>query len=143
MTDTNPEAPLKSATGYLLQGGLKNKPGTVLLYADRIVHVGSNAIAAAAAGGAIGALIGNRVAKNKASGRAAEGGKGVTDIPLATVSKVSKGKQGLTKNILVIDADGGQFRFGVKFDQWSDDIARAVEGVGRTVTRDAEGFTAS
>src|SRR5438552_3266623 len=142
MADAGTQEPLKSATAYILYGGMKNKPGTLLLYPDRIVHVARSALAAGA-GGVIGALIGNRVAKGRAAGRAAEGGKGVTEISLARVTAVTRAKQGLNSKILEIQAAGEQHRFGVKFDQWSEDIANAIRQVGLTVTPAGDGYTVS
>jgi hypothetical protein len=142
MTDATSEAPLLVAPGYLLEGGLKNKPGTLLLFPDRLVHVATSPLAAVMYTGLLGYLIGTRLARPAALRRAAAGGKGVTEINLFKVTRVEKGTQGLNKNILVVNADGGPLRFGVKFDKWSDDIARAMHALGRKIIGDAEGFSA-
>ena len=71
-----PDEPLRSQTAFLMRGGLKNQAGTLLLYPDRLSHVGSAGIVAGAAGGAVGMLVAGKVAKNRAAGKEAEGGKG-------------------------------------------------------------------
>ncbi len=141
MTDPAAEAPLKVAPGYLLEGGLKNKPGTLLLYPDRLVHVATSPYTAALTG-VLGVLLSNKFGKPAAIRRAAAGGKGVTEINLFKVTRVEKGTQGLNKNILVVNADGGPLRFGVKFQEWSDDLARTMHVLGRKIIGDAEGFSA-
>ena len=126
--------PLRSDTAFLIRGGLKNKAGTLLLFPDRISHVGSAGMMAGMAGGAIGAAMAGKVAKNKAAGKEAEGGKGVDTIPLASVTEVRKGKSGLNRNLLeVVSADGSSQLFGVKFEKWKPDLLAALTGAGRSV----------
>lgn len=128
------EEPLKTQTALIIRGGLKNQAGTLMLYPDRLSHVASKAMAAGAAGGAIGMLVANKVAKNKAADKEAEGGKGVTTIALAEVTEVRKAKQGLNKNLLeVVAADGTALKLGVKFDQWKPDLVAALNNAGRRV----------
>jgi hypothetical protein len=128
------DEPLRSQTAMLVRGGLKNQSGTLLLYPDRLSHVASNAMGAAAAGGAIGMLVAGKMAKNKAANKEAEGGKGVTTIALADVTEVRKAKQGLNKNLLEVQAaDGTVLKLGVKFDQWKPDIVAALGAAGRSV----------
>lgn len=128
------DEPIRTQTAFVIRGGLKNQAGTLLLYPDRLSHVASNALAAGAAGGAIGALISSKVAKNKAAAKEEAGGKGVTTIPLGQVTEVRKSKQGLNKNILeVVSADGTAVKLGVKFDQWKPDLVQALTAAGRAV----------
>lgn len=128
------DEPLRSQTAMLVRGGLKNQSGTLLLYPDRLSHVASKAMGAAVAGGAIGALVAGKMAKNKAADKEAEGGKGVTSIPLTAVTAVRKAKQGLNKNLLEVEAaDGTVLKLGVKFDQWKPDLVAALGAAGRSL----------
>jgi hypothetical protein len=130
-----PDEPIRTQTAFLIKGGLKNKAGTVLLYPDRISHVGSSGMAAGVAGGAVGMAIAGKLAKNKAADKEAEGGKGVTSLRLADVTEVRKARSGLNKNLLeVVGADGSTLMFAVKYDQWKPDVVTALQGAGRTVT---------
>ena len=127
--------PIRTQTAFLIKGGLKNKAGTLLLFPDRISHVGSAGMAAGLAGGAIGAAVAGKLAKNKAADKEAEGGKGVTTIPLADVTELRKAKSGLNRNLLeVVSADGGTAMFAVKWDQWKPDVVAALQGAGRAVS---------
>lgn len=128
------DEPIRTQTAFLIKGGLKNKSGTLLLYPDRISHVGSAGMMAGAAGGAIGMAVAGKLAKNKAAEKEAEGGKGVTTIPLSAVTELRKAKSGLNRNLLeVVSADGSTAMFGVKWDQWKPDVVAAMQGAGRTV----------
>jgi hypothetical protein len=127
--------PIRTQTAFLIKGGLKNKAGTVLLYRDRISHVGSAGMAAGVAGGAIGMAVAGKLAKNKAAGKEAEGGKDVTTMRLADVTEVRKARSGLNRNLLeVVSADGTALMFAVKYDQWKPDVVAAIQGAGRTIT---------
>jgi hypothetical protein len=138
------DEPLRTQTAFIIRGGLKNQAGTLLLYPDRISHVASNGLAAGAAGGALGMLVAGKVAKGKAAGKEAEGGKGVTTIPLAQLTQVRKGKQGLNKNLLEVEAaDGTVLKLGVKFDQWKPDLVAALGAAGRAVQDGGDVVTAS
>jgi hypothetical protein len=128
----------KAANAFLLRGGLKNQSGSLLLYPTRLVHVARSNLTAGMFG-LIGGLIASR---GKAEKRAAAGGKGVTSIPLASLSGVTKGSQALNKNVLVVhESDGTELRFGVKYDDWSPAICQAVAAAGRAVTPAEDGFT--
>ena len=127
--------PIRTQSAFLIKGGLKNKAGTVLLYPDRISHVGSGALAGGAVGGAVGMAVVGKLAKNKAADKEAEGGKGVTTMALSDVTEVRKAKSGLNRNLLeVVAADGSTLMFAVKYDQWKPDVVTALQGAGRTVT---------
>lgn len=139
-----PEEPLRSQTAFLIRGGLKNQAGTLLLYPDRISHVASAGIVAGAAGGAVGMLVAGKVAKNRAAGKEAEGGKGVLTIPLSEVTELRRAKQGLNKNLLEVHAgDGSAHKFAVKYDQWKPDLVAALGAVGRSVHDGGDAVTVS
>ena len=138
------DEPIRTQTAFLIKGGMKNKAGTVLLYPDRISHVGSAGMAAGIAGGAVGMAIVGKLAKNKAAEKEAEGGKGVTTMPLADVTEVRKAKSGLNRNLLeVVGADGSSLMFAVKYDQWKPDVVAALQGAGRTVDDGGDVLTVS
>ncbi|MEN3314822.1 MAG: hypothetical protein V7605_1056 [Acidimicrobiaceae bacterium] len=129
-----PDEPLRSQTAFVIRGGLKNQAGTLLLYPDRLSHVASNALAAGAAGGALGSMIASGAAKKRAAKKEQEGAKGVTTIALDQISEIRKAKQGLNKNILeVVAADGTALKLGVKFDKWKPDLVAALGASGRQV----------
>ena len=136
--------PIRTQTAFIIKGGLKNKTGTLLLYPDRISHVGSAAMGAAMFGGAVGMAVAGKMAKNKAADKEAEGGKGVTTMALADVTEVRKAKSGLNRNLLeVVSADGTALMFAVKYDQWKPDVVAALHSAGRTVNDGGDVVTVS
>jgi hypothetical protein len=133
--------PLKRSPAFLLKGGLKNKPGTLLLYPDRIVHVASRGIWAGAAFGALGALLGQVLASRRAERHADAGGPNVLQIPLSTLSGVHRGKQGINRDILEITtADGQRYQLGTKYTKWGPEIRRLVQAQGREPVEVDGGF---
>jgi hypothetical protein len=107
--------------------GKRMQAGTLLLFPDRLVHVASNLAGVGLLGGALGAVLAAQAAKSRAVGRATQGGKGVLEIPFVDISGIGRGKQGLNRNILEIRLiDGSAFKFGVKFDRWAPELARAL-----------------
>jgi predicted RecA/RadA family phage recombinase len=128
------EEPLRTQTAMVFRGGLKNESGTLLLFPDRLSHVASAGMAAGALGGVAGMLVVGKLAKNKAGDKEAQGGKGVTTIPFAEVTEIRKGRQGLNKSLLEVEAAGGTvLKLGVKFDQWKPDLVEALRAAGRSV----------
>jgi hypothetical protein len=124
--------PLRSDPAVFIHGGLKNRPGTLVLYPDRVVHVTSNAAPIGAVFGVIGMLLARRSAKKKAPARALAGGAGVTALPLTHLRSIRKGKHGLNKKILEITmSDGTVLKFAVKYDEWASEIARVARQLGR------------
>jgi hypothetical protein len=126
-----------------MRGGLKNKMGTLLLYPDKLVHVGSRAAQMGAGFGAIGMLVAQRRAKSQAAKKVAEGDKSVVAIPLVTLTEIhgSKGKVG-GKYLIVKTATGDEYKFGgIKFDQWSDDLSKTLVAGGQTITPTESGFS--
>src|SRR5438067_2225860 len=111
------DEPIKKQTAALLKGGIRASQGTLLLYPDKLVHVGSAMAAAGVAGGALGALAGSALAKKRAEKKADEGGKGVTTISLSDIAGIHKAKQGLNKSLLGVQTSSGEdFKFGAKYD---------------------------
>lgn len=129
------EDPIRTQTAFIIKGGMKNKAGTLLLYRDRISHVGSGAMGAAMLGGAVGMAVAGKLAKNKAAEKEAQGGVTVNTLRLADVTEVRKAKSGLNRNLLeVVSADGTSMMFAVKYDQWKPDVVAALQGAGRSVS---------
>ena len=104
-----------------------------------------------ALGGAIGAgggwMIGAAIAQSQAAGKVAAGGSGVTVIPLVAITSLRTiepaGIGGVLggKSLLVTTADRAEYRFGVKLDNWSADLAGALTARGRVVHVTPEGMT--
>lgn len=135
-----PDDAIRKQTAALLRGGLKTTQGTLVLYPDRLVHVGSAFAAAGPAFGALGVLVGSAMTKRNADRKASAGGKGVTTIPLSDIVELRQAKQGLGKNLLEVATTGGEtFKFGAKYDRWRDDIVPALEELGRSAVDDGEG----
>ena len=136
--------PLKAQSASWVKGGLKSRAGTLLLYPDQLVHVGSKAAQIGAAFGAIGILVTRQIANAGAARKVEAGGKSVMSIPLATISEAHGQKGKLDGNsIIVRTTTGDEYRFGgVKFDRWSEDLGRALTNAGRQVTFTDEGLTA-
>lgn len=127
--------PIRTQTAFIIKGGMKNKAGTLLLYRDRISHVGSGAMGAAMVGGAVGMAVAGKLAKNKAAEKEAKGGITVNTIRLADVTELRKAKSGLNRNLLeVVSADGSSLMFAVKYEQWKPDVVAALQGAGRSVS---------
>jgi hypothetical protein len=123
MSSTDRQA-IRQDSAYLFSGK-RNQAGTLLLFPDRLVHVASNAMQMGMLGGALGAVVAQQAAKKRAAGRAAQGGKGVHEIPLNQISGIGRGKQGFNRNVLEVrTVDGTTVKLGVKFDKWAPDLAR-------------------
>jgi len=133
MADT--PVPLRVQAAFWMRGGLKNRAGSLLLYPDRLVHVGSKLLQVGGGGGVLGVLLARGIANGRAAGKAAKGGSNVVSIPLSTISGVTGEKRKLRGGILVVRTiTGEEYRFGgVKFDAWSDDLSKAFAGAGRQV----------
>jgi hypothetical protein len=110
-----------------------------------LAHGGPGAL-----GGAIGAgggwMIGAAIAKSQAAGKVAAGGDRVTVIPLDSIASLQTVKSaGIAgrlggQSLLVTTADRAQYRFGVKLDKWSADLASALTARGRDVRTTREGM---
>lgn len=137
------EVVIRTQSASWMRGGLKNKMGTLLLYPDKLVHVGSRAAQMGAGFGAIGMLVAQKRAKTQAAKKVAEGDKSAVAIPLAIITEIhgQKGKVG-GKYVIVKTATGDEYKFGgIKFDQWSDDLSKTLAASGRTITPTDGGFS--
>lgn len=94
------DEPIRTQTAQIIRSAFKTNTGTLLLNPDRLSHVASAAMGAAFLGGVGAMAVTNKMAKIKAASKEAEGGKGVTTIPLSDLAEVRKGTQGLQRNLL-------------------------------------------
>jgi hypothetical protein len=104
-----------------------------------------------AVGGLIGAgggwMIGAAIAKSQAPGKVAAAGDGVTVIPLDSITSLETRKStGIGgwlggQSLLVTTADGTEYRFGVKLDKWSADLASALTARGCEIRTTPQGMT--
>jgi hypothetical protein len=133
--------PIRAQMALLLQRPV-NRPGTVLLYRDRITHVASpGAMAAMLAGIWMGAA--GRLVRRKAAEKAA-GGRAVTTIRLADVTEVRKASHGPNWNLLeVVGAGDSVLTFGLKYDDWKPDLIAALTAAGRQVNDGGDAVTVS
>ena len=135
---------IRTGTCYLFPPGGMRKPGTLLLFEDRLVHVASPAmwlgpglgllVAAVmiglnsltgALGGGLGALVATGIATHRAPRRAARGGAGVVEMPFTRIAAVRPGNLGRTRKGLEVRLiDAAPIRFAVKLHQWESDLAR-------------------
>jgi hypothetical protein len=90
-----------------------------------------------------GYLIGGAIAKSQAAAKVAAGDDNVTAIPLDSITglqtRKSKGWLG-RRYLIVTTADGAQYGFSVKLDQWSGDLTNALTARGREVRPTPEGI---
>ena len=154
------KTPVRRQTTRLLMGGKTRGYGTLLLYPDKLAAVGSEAIRIGTfAGltvvwlpsllipphtgpGALGALIGlgggrligGAIAKSRAAAKVAAGGDNVTAIPLDSITTLQTRKSTRwlsSQHLVVTTADGAEYGFGVKLDEWSTDLTNALTVRGR------------
>ncbi|HEU5082472.1 MAG TPA: hypothetical protein VFU14_03970 [Acidimicrobiales bacterium] len=125
--------PLRLAPAPLFLSTFKSRLGTVVLLEDRLAFVAPKRRAGAAFG-AIGMLLTQRSATNAAPARAAEGGDGVTTVPLAELQAIERGTQGLNKDVLVVRGPATELKLGVRYDEWAPAIERAAIAAGRRST---------
>ena len=136
--------PLQTQAAFLLRGGLKNRAGSLLLYPDQLVHVGSKLAQFGVGFGLIGMVLTRGIANSRAPGKVAKGGTSVTAIPFTNITRIVGQTHKVGKPTLVVRTLGGdEFRFGVPFDKWSDDLGKALTAAGRTVTPTEEGLSVS
>ena len=133
--------------------------GLVLLYQDKLARVSQRAealgyflgplalvgiaypfvhgygVIAAAAGVFAGRWLGEQVDRRIAARRVAQGGRGVTVIPLDSIASVRAGsKDRLGTPILVVTTqEGTQYRFYGQLGTWQADLAAALTVRGRWV----------
>src|SRR5215467_8775195 len=162
------EIPARKQTTRLLAGGKTRGYGTLLLYPDKLAAVSSGAVkigmlagfivvfvatslvpphtGPGALGGLLGAgggyLIAGAIARSQAAAKVAARGDNVAIIPLESISslQVRKSRGWLAGQYLsVTTADGAEYGFGVKLDQWSADLTSALAARGRVVRITPEG----
>jgi hypothetical protein len=128
------DEPIRMQMAQVIKGK-RGLNGNLLLYRDRVSHVGSVAMSNPYLGGVLGLLVTSKMAKKKAAEKEAAGGKWVTTIPLAQITEVRRGSKALQKNLLELAlADGTAIMFGVKYEKWKDDLVTALTNAGRQVT---------
>ena len=135
------DEPIRAQMALLIERPM-NRPGTVLLYPDRISHVASpGAIAAMSAGIWMG--VAGRLVRRKAAEKPA-GGRDVTTIRLTDVIEVRTASHGPNWNLLeVVGAGDSTLLFGLRYDQWKPDLIAALTGAGRRVSDGGDVVTVS
>lgn len=131
-SDDLPEQPLRTQLA-LLRAKPFNRPGTLLLYRDRISHVPSMAMFVGVMSGPVSWVVARRTTK-KAAAKETDGGTRGTTVRLADVAEVRKaGPVWDWGQLEVVTAQGDAMLVGVKYDQWKPDLVAALQGAGRTV----------
>lgn len=91
-------------------------------------------------------MIGAAIAKSQAASEVAAGGDGVTVIPLDSIASIGARKStGISgwlggQSLLLTTANGAEYRFGVKLDRWSADLASALAARSRGVVTIPQGM---
>ena len=140
--------------------------GLVLLYQDKLARVSQRAellgcflgplvlvgiaypfvhgygVIAAAAGVFAGRWLGEQVDRRIAARRVAQGGRGVTVIPLDSITSVRAGSKDFlgTPILVVTTQDGTEYRFYGRPGTWQADLVAALTVRGRSVQVTPEGF---
>jgi hypothetical protein len=169
MTDSG--TPIQSQTARFLAGGAKQGEGYLLLYPDNLTAVISQVetwgylmaplIVVAitvplfhtigwfvvAVGSVIGGQAGEAINSRRAIRKAAAGGDGVTVIPLDLITGVQTrkpagmaGRWGV-RILVVTTADGAEYEFRGKLDNWQAHRAGALAARGHDVRVRAGGIT--
>lgn len=89
----------------------------------------------AAVGVLAGRWVGEQVDRRMAVRRVAQGGRGVTVIPLDSITSVRAGSEGFlgTPSMFVTTQDGAEYRFYGRPGTWQADLAAALTVRGRSV----------
>lgn len=136
------EQPLRTELA-LLRGNRVNRPGTLLLYRDRISHVGSIGMLVGIMTGPVSWVVARRTTK-RAAAEEREGGTRVTTVRLVEVTEVRKaGPVWDWGQLEIVSVHGVVMRAGVKYDQWKPDLVAALQGAGRMVTDGGDVLTVS
>jgi hypothetical protein len=135
--------PIRTAWAYWYQGGLRNKVGSLLLYPDQLVYVGSKVAQIGRRFGIVGTLATQKTVHPRAAGKVAAGHKSVVPISLTSISEVSVKFFKLGgKSLIVRTASGSEYRFwGVNSENWLADVRNIFTDSGRTVTPIEDGFS--
>ena len=138
--------------------------GLVLLYQDKLARVSRRAEALGAvlgplavvgityppvdgfgvvAGILVGRWLGEQVDRRIAARRVARGGRGVTVIPLDSITSVRAGSEGFlgTPSLVVTTQDGIEYRFYGRPGTWQADLVAALTVRGRSVQVTPGGIT--
>jgi hypothetical protein len=90
-------------------------------------------------------MIGSAIAKSQAASKMAAD-DGATVIPLDAITSIAARKStGIGgwlggQSLLVTTVNGTEYRFGVKLNRWSADLARALTARGNGVVTTAQGM---
>jgi hypothetical protein len=105
------EGVVKEALATMIKGK-RAVPGRLYLTSQRLVFLQANPVLSAF--GAIGGLLTASV-KPKRLG---------VEIPLPGITRVQRGKFGITKNLLEVSRAGGEpVRFAVKYEEWEQALS--------------------
>jgi hypothetical protein len=141
---SKPEVAVRKGSAYLVRGGLKNRPGTLLLYSDRLVHVASKLAMAGGGFGMLGVLVTRGIANARADAQAAKGGKSVLVLPLNSISSVEVEKRKAKRKsgkLVVHTTNGENYRFTASsVDEWSAALTETIRSQGRTTEPNGTGF---
>jgi hypothetical protein len=165
MTMTNASLIQIRRTGFRIAGQGRGQ-GLALLYQDKLARVSRRAEAvgtflgpfalvgivfpyiheygliAAAAGVFAGRWVGEQVDRRIAVRRVAQGGRGVTVIPLDSITSVRAGSEGFLgiPSMFVTTQDGTEYRFYGRPGTWQADLVAALTVRGRSVQVTPEGI---
>lgn len=109
--------------------GFWHRAGTLVLYPDKLAHVGSVLATTGGGGGLLGVLIARSVAQSQAVKKVAKAHKRVTSIPLAEIASVEPvvTKRRKTRGILVKTLSGQEYQFmPAKAEEWLVDLNQMV-----------------
>jgi hypothetical protein len=144
-------------------GGQGRRLGLVLLYQDKLARVNQWGETLGAflgplvvgityrsfdgfgvlAGVLVGRWLGGQVDRRTAPRRVAQGGRGVTVIPLDSIASVraEPGSFLIKPSLAVTTQDGTEYRFYGHLGTWQADLAAALIARGRPVQVTSEGIT--
>ena len=131
-----PETQLDNQQTVLMAGGpFTNKRGQALLTNDRVLFLDQrfNPEQAGAIGGGLAEALAGALEKR----RQAKGKEPYLDLPLTSITRVSHKPKLTVRDIIVIEADGQEYRFAQGFKSWSPLLRRVLtERHGRTIVDD-------
>ncbi len=148
----------------LLGGGRGRGLGLALLYQDKLARVSRRAEILCVflgplvvvgityppfdgfgllAGVLVGGFLGRQVDRRTAARRVARGGRGVTAIPLDSITSARAGSNDRLGNpiLIVTTQDGAEYRIYGELGRWQADLAAALTARGRPVQVTDKGIT--